>query len=105
MIKEIDETYQEILNRVWEEINNKRDLMRLEAEVYKNKSLAPLKACRQQINAQIRSSRHLVTQLNRGLVDDKLKLKPHESQIIEASRNLGRQVFDLYAIASLAGVN
>lgn len=88
-MREIDETYQDLMNKICREINKKRELMKLEAEIYKTESLAPLRGCRQQVNAQIRSSRHLVSELNRALLETTLR-KHQECKIIEASSNLGR---------------
>ena len=89
-LEDIDETYQTLINEVCRQINHKRDLIRLETEVHKNEGLAPLKACRQEVNAQIRSTQHLI-----DLVQTMLKY-PHTfnrqkfEELISASSHLGR---------------
>ncbi|KAK0092738.1 hypothetical protein PV326_000703 [Microctonus aethiopoides] len=49
VLKEIDCTYDRLAKQVIREINHKRDLMKLEAVVFHNESIAPLKACRKEL--------------------------------------------------------
>lgn len=89
-LQEVDETYQILINEVCHQINRKRDLIRLETEVHKNEGLAPLRACRQEVKAQIRSTQHLInlvhTMLNYPHTFNRQKFE----ELTLASSNLGR---------------
>ncbi|XP_015590695.1 uncharacterized protein LOC107265605 isoform X2 [Cephus cinctus] len=89
-LKDIDETYQALVDDVCREINLKRHLLRMETEVYKNEGLAPLKACRQEVNAQIQSTHHLIHLIETMLSHPHTFTRDRLGKIVAASSNMGR---------------
>lgn len=89
VIQEIDDTYDQLLANITKEINKKRNMMKLEAKVFKNESLSPLKACRQQIKSQILNKKLSINQIELKL-NDKLYQKNSELDELHASsRSIG----------------
>lgn len=87
---EIDETYKKLMDTICNEINEKRNLLRLETEVYKNESLIPLKACRQEVKAQIIDTQHLIEITEIMLKNPYIFNRERYEKIITASSHLGR---------------
>ncbi|XP_046469005.1 cytokine receptor-like factor 3 [Neodiprion pinetum] len=89
-LKNIDETYQLILDNLCKEIKKRRDLVKLETEVLKCEGLAPLRACKQEVDAQIRSTRHLIVLTDTMLTNPVTFNRDRLGKIITATSHMGR---------------
>ncbi|KAK2577146.1 hypothetical protein KPH14_003306 [Odynerus spinipes] len=88
-LNEIDETCRTLMDIICKEISEKHNLLRLEAEVYKNESLIPLKACREEVKAQIISTQHLIAITEIILKHSYIFNRDRYEKIITAGRYLG----------------
>jgi len=89
-LKDIDETFQSLLDDVCHEINKRREQLILETEIHKHESLIPLRACRREVEAQVQNAQNIIS-----MSDDILR-HPHRyntnrfGKIISASNDIGR---------------
>lgn len=88
--KDIDETYQLLMDNLCQEINKRRNLVQLETEVFKYEGLAPLRACKQEVDAQIRSTQHLIVLTETMLTHPSTFNKDRLGKIITATSHMGR---------------
>lgn len=89
-LSDIDTTYQDFMDKICREINKKRECLRLETEIYKNEALVPLKACRQEVEAQINSTRRLLDLTGIMLKYPHTFNRERFGKIMTASNHLGR---------------
>ncbi|KAK0168515.1 hypothetical protein PV327_002306 [Microctonus hyperodae] len=90
VLKEIDCTYDRLVNQVIREINHKRDLMKLEAEVFRKETIAPVKASKKEIKKQILNENRSIVQVKK-LLNDPTKQNVTESdveEIFNSNRNI-----------------
>lgn len=89
-IRDIDETFQSLLDDVCREINKRREQLILETEIHKHESLIPLIACRKEVEAQIQNGQSIVS------TSERMLRQPHRysangfGRLIAAGNAIGR---------------
>lgn len=89
-LKDIDGTFQSLLDDVCYEINKRREELILETEIHKHESLIPLRACRREVEAQIQNAQNIIS------MSENMLQYPHRynanrfGKIIAASNDIGR---------------
>lgn len=89
-LKDIDGTFQSLLNDVCYEINKRREELILETQIHKLESLIPLRACRREVEAQIQNAQNIIS------TSENMLQYPHRfsanrfGKIITASNDIGR---------------
>lgn len=89
-LRDIDETFQSLLDDVCREINKRREQLILEAEIHKHESLIPLRACRKEVEAQVRNAHNIIS------ISENLLQHPEQysvngfGKIVTASNDIGR---------------
>ncbi|XP_048510503.1 uncharacterized protein LOC105694071 [Athalia rosae] len=89
-LKNIDSAYLRLMDTLNSEINKRRDLVRLETEVFKYEGLSPLGACKQEVDAQIRSTQHLIVLTETMLRHPVTFNNERFGKIITATSHMGR---------------
>ncbi|XP_025074958.1 uncharacterized protein LOC105430647 [Pogonomyrmex barbatus] len=89
-LKDIDETFQSLLDDVCNEINKRREHLILEAEIHKQESLIPLRACRKEVEAQMRNAQNIIS-MSKDILQQPQRYSANEfGKIIFASNDIGR---------------
>lgn len=89
-LKDIDGTFQSLLDDVCHEINKRREQLILETEIHKHESLIPLRACRREVEAQVLNAQNIIS-MSEGILQH-----PHRynvngfGKIMSASNDIGR---------------
>lgn len=89
-LKDIDGTFQSLLDDVCHEINKRREQLILETEIHKHESLITLRACRRELEAQVQNAQNLIS------ISEDILQHPHRysanrfGKIISASNDIGR---------------
>lgn len=89
-LKDIDGTFQSLLDDVYHEINKRREELMLETQIHKHESLIPLRACRKEVEAQIQNAQNIIS------MSESMLQHPHRysasrfGKIIAASNDIGR---------------
>ncbi|XP_050448748.1 uncharacterized protein LOC126850110 isoform X1 [Cataglyphis hispanica] len=86
-LKDIDGTFQSLLDDVCYEINKRREELILEAEIHKHESLIPLRACRREVKAQIQNAQNIISMSEN--IQHRYSANRFE-KIIAASNDIGR---------------
>ncbi|XP_066595803.1 cytokine receptor-like factor 3 [Prorops nasuta] len=89
-INEIDSVCNTLLDDACKAINNRRALLKLEAEIHKNEGLIPLKACRQEVKAQIQGAQQFIDLIQIMLQCPYMFNRDRFSKITAASSNIGK---------------
>lgn len=88
-LKDIDGTFQSLLDDVCHEINKRREQLILETEIHKQESLIPLRACRKEVETQIQNAQNIIS------TSESMLQHPHRysasvfEKIIAASNGIG----------------
>ncbi|KAL6442039.1 hypothetical protein ACFW04_002401 [Cataglyphis niger] len=88
-LKDIDGTFQSLLDDVCYEINKRREELILEAEIHKHESLIPLRACRREVEAQIQNAQNIISMSENIQHPHRYNANRFE-KIIAASNDIGR---------------
>ncbi|XP_034948758.1 cytokine receptor-like factor 3 [Chelonus insularis] len=89
VIEDIDNTYDQLMYQIIQEINNKRELTKLEAQVFKHESLVPLKACRKEIKSEIFYKTQVMRQIDKAIKNYLPTSSSHEiEQLIHYNRDI-----------------
>ncbi|KYQ53285.1 Cytokine receptor-like factor 3 [Trachymyrmex zeteki] len=89
-LKDIDGTFQSLLDDVCHEINKRRELLILETEIHKHESLIPLRACRREVEAQLQNAQNIIS-MSEGILEHPYRYSVNGfGKIISASNDLGR---------------
>ncbi|KYM86041.1 Cytokine receptor-like factor 3 [Atta colombica] len=89
-LKDIDGTFQSLLDDVCHEINKRRELLILETEIHKHESLIPLRACRREVEAQLQNAQNIIS-MSEGILQHPYRYTINGfGKIISASNDIGR---------------
>ncbi|KYN13070.1 Cytokine receptor-like factor 3 [Trachymyrmex cornetzi] len=89
-LKDIDGTFQSLLDDVYHEINKRRELLILETEIHKHESLIPLRACRREVEAQLQNAQNIIS-MSEGILQHPYRYSVNGfGKIISASNDIGR---------------
>ncbi|XP_070163260.1 putative leucine-rich repeat-containing protein DDB_G0290503 [Polyergus mexicanus] len=88
-LKDVDGTFQSLLDDVCYEINKRREELILEAEIHKHESLIPLRACRREVEAQIQNAQNIISMSENIQHPHRYSTNKFE-KIIAASNDIGR---------------
>lgn len=88
-LKDIDGTFQSLLDDVCYEINKRREELILETEIHKHESLIPLRACRREVEAQIQNAQNIISMSENIQHPHRYSTNRFE-KIIAASNDIGR---------------
>lgn len=89
-LKDIDGTFQSLLDDVCHEINKRREQLILETEIHKHESLIPLKACRREVEAQVQNAQNIMS-MSEGILQHPHRYSASRvGKIISASNDIGR---------------
>lgn len=89
-LRDIDETFQSLLDDVCREINKRREQLILETEIHKHESLIPLKACRKEVEAQVQNARNIISMSENMLQHPEQYNANRFGKIVTASSGIGR---------------
>lgn len=89
-LKDIDGTFQSLLDDVCHEINKRREQLILETDIQRHESLIPLRACRRQVEAQIRNAQNVLSISGDALERPRQCNANLLAKIIAASNDIGR---------------
>lgn len=89
-LKDVDGTFQSLLDDVCHEINKRREQLILEAEIYKSENLIPLRACRRELEAQIQNARSIISTSKNLLRNPDQYNSNKFGKIIALSNDIGR---------------
>lgn len=89
-LRDIDETFQSLLDDVCREINKRREQLILETEIHKHESLIPLRACRKEVEAQAQNAYNIVSMSESMLRNPELYSVNRFGKIVAASNDIGR---------------
>jgi len=88
-LRDIDVAFQSLLNDLCYEINKRREQLILETEIYKYESLIPLRACRKEVEAQIRNAQNIIS-ISENMLEHSCYNANEFAKIISASNDIGR---------------
>ncbi|KAG5310789.1 CRLF3 factor, partial [Acromyrmex insinuator] len=89
-LKDIDGTFQSLLDDVCHEINKRRELLILETEIHKHESLIPLRACRREVEVQLQNAQNIIS-MSEGILQHPYRYTVNGfGKIISASNDIGR---------------
>jgi len=88
-LRDIDVAFQSLLNDLSHEINKRREQLILETEIYKYESLIPLRACRREVEAQIRNAQNIIS-ISEDMLEHSHYNANEFAKIISASNDIGR---------------
>ncbi|XP_011140601.1 uncharacterized protein LOC105183880 [Harpegnathos saltator] len=89
-LKDIDETFQSLLNDVYREINRRREQLILEAEIHMHENLIPLKACRKEVETQVGKAHNIISMSENMLRHPEQYSVNGFGKIVAASNDIGR---------------
>lgn len=89
-LKDIDGTFQSLLDDVCHEINKRREQLILETEIHKQESLIPLRACRKEVEAQIQNAESIMSASENMLQHPQRYNASGFEKILAASNDIGR---------------
>ncbi|XP_015111981.1 cytokine receptor-like factor 3 [Diachasma alloeum] len=89
VLQEIDDSYDHLISNIAKEINKKRELMKLEAKVFKNESLVPLKACREEIHRQILKTKKSISTIESMKNEYHSMSHVERHELLSADRQIG----------------
>ncbi|XP_036150996.1 uncharacterized protein LOC105834845 [Monomorium pharaonis] len=89
-LKDIDETFQSLLDDVCYKVNKRREQLILEAEIHKQESLIPLRACRREVEAQVQNAQNIISMSEDILRNPRQYNANGFGKIISASNDIGR---------------
>lgn len=89
-IRDIDETFQSLLDDVCREINKRREQLILETEIHKHESLIPLRACRKEVQAHMQDAQNIVATGESMLRDPHRYTANGFGRLIAAGNAIGR---------------
>ncbi|XP_063994054.1 uncharacterized protein LOC135171424 isoform X2 [Diachasmimorpha longicaudata] len=89
VMQEIDDSYDYLLSNIAKEINKKRELMKLEAKVFKNESLVPLTACREEIHRQILKTKKSISTVGSMKNEEDCVSHVEHYELLSADRQIG----------------
>jgi len=88
-LKDIDVVFQSLLNDLCHEINKRREQLILETEIYKHEGLIPLRACRKEVEAQIRNAENIMS-ISEDMLEHSCYNTNECAKILIASNDIGR---------------
>ncbi|XP_032685028.1 uncharacterized protein LOC116850631 [Odontomachus brunneus] len=89
-LKDIDEAFQSLLDDVCREVNKRREQLILEAEIHKNETLIPLRACRKEVEAQVENA-HSIILISENMLQHPEQYHVNEfEKVVAASNDMGR---------------
>lgn len=89
-VKDVNGTFQSLLDDVCHEINKRREQLILEAEIYKSENLIPLRACRRELEAQIQNAQSIISTSKNLLRNPDQYNSNKFGKIIALSNDIGR---------------
>jgi len=88
-LRDIDVAFQSLLNDLSHEINKRREQLILETEIYKYESLIPLRACRREVEAQMRNAQNIIS-ISEDMLEHSRYNANEFAKIMSASNDIGR---------------
>ncbi|XP_025986898.1 uncharacterized protein LOC105197392 [Solenopsis invicta] len=89
-LKDIDGTFQSLLDDVCYKINKRREQLILETEIHKHESLIPLRACRREVETQVQNAQNIISMSEDILRHPNRYSANKFGKIISASNDIGR---------------